>query len=105
MEINYRTNKLKKVLEDERKIRQDYGKDAVSIMEALTQLGQAKCLNDIPTCPPLVRHKLTGNRKDQWGVWYTTQKRIVFSPSGEYDINDLKSIISITILEIGNIYH
>lgn len=105
MEIIYKSNKLKKILEDERKIRQNYGIDAMNIMESLTQLRQAKCLNDIPICPPLVRHKLKGDRKDQCGVWYTPQKRIIFSPSGNYDINDLKSIEAIVIIEIGNIYH
>jgi len=102
MEIHYKNGKDESILNDERKIKKHYNKSSINIMNRLTELRAATCLEDIPICPPPRRHKLEG--EDRWSVRYTKNYRIIFEPYGEYNINDLKTIKEIRILELED-YH
>lgn len=104
MELRYSSIKLRKRLESMRNIEKHYGKHARHIMSALNQLQAAKCLEDVPTCKPLVRHKLHGDYEGCWAVWVSKNYRLVFQPTGDFDVNDLKTITVICILDITD-YH
>lgn len=104
MHLEYSSNGLKKILEDERLINKYYSKMSTAIKNRLTELRAAECLKDIPEVPPPKRHKLTGDYNNCWGVSVSKNFRMILEPIGEYDINDLSSIHSIKILDIKD-YH
>jgi hypothetical protein len=51
-----------------------------------------------------MRHKLSGNYADCWGIKYSKNERFVVKPYGEYNINDLTTIEEITIVTLED-YH
>ncbi|MGV8153584.1 MAG: hypothetical protein ACLKAL_03430 [Alkaliphilus sp.] len=93
-----------KILSDERLLKKKYAAGAKSIMKRIIELKAVTSLDEIPTGPPPVRHKLSGRFADCWSVRYSPQCRIVFKPVGKYKINDLKTINKIEIVFIGD-YH
>lgn len=104
MRIYYSSTKLDKILSDIRLIKKYYGNDYIKISNRLSELRAANNLNDIPEVPPPRRHKLTGNYKDCWGVDYSKNDRIIFRPVGDFDINDLRTIVEVQIIDLGD-YH
>lgn len=104
MRLEYSSNKLKRILEDERLISKYYSKISTALKNRLTELRAAECLNDIPENPPPKRHKLMGDYNNCWGVSVSKNFRMILEPIGEYDINDLSSIHSVKILKIED-YH
>lgn len=104
MEIEYASNKIKKILEDEVLIKKYYANVSVQLKNRLTELRAADCLNDIPETPPPRRHKLKGDRNNQWGVSVSKNERLIIQPIGDFDINNLNTIKSIKILSIED-YH
>ena len=104
MEIEYASNKIKKILEDEVLIKKYYANISVQLKNRLTELRAADCLNDIPETPPPRRHKLKGDRNNQWGVSVSKNERLIIQPIGDFDINNLNTIKSIKILSIED-YH
>ncbi len=104
MEIEYASNKIKKILEDEVLIKKYYANISVQLKNRLTELRAADCLNDIPETPPPRRHKLKGDRSNQWGVSVSKNERLIIQPIGDFDINNLNTIKSIKILSIED-YH
>ena len=95
MEIDYSSNKLKKILEDELLIKKYYTNICTQLKNRLTELRTADCLKDIPETPPPRRHKLTGNKNEKWGISVSKNQRLILEPDGDYDINDLTTIKSI----------
>lgn len=104
MEIEYVSNKMKRIMEDEMLIKRHYSNIFVQLRNRLTELRAANCLKDIPETPPPKRHKLKGDKNSQWGISVSKNERLVIQPVGEYDINDLSTIKSIKILSIED-YH
>ena len=105
VKINFASGKLEKILSNERLIYRYFCvADAKKIMARMSEFDAAENLEQISTNPPPLRHKLIGNKKDQWGVWYSPNDRFVIQPSGCFDINDLRSITEITIIKLGD-YH
>ena len=51
-----------------------------------------------------LEHKLKGKYRNCWGIDYSKNCRIVIQPIGEYDINDLSSIVEILIVDLVD-YH
>ncbi len=104
MVIKYSTNRLEKILTDDRLIHKYYSNDYQRIKNRLSELKVANNLSEIPESPPPRRHKLSGNYKDCWGINYSKNDRFIIKPIGEFDINDLSSIVEIEIVELED-YH
>jgi len=104
VEIHYLSAKDEKIFNSERLIKKYYGNDFTSITNRLSELRTADCINDIPTVPPPMRHKLSGNYADCWGIKYSKNERFVIRPYGEYNINNLTTITQITIVALED-YH
>ncbi len=104
MVIKYSTKRLEKILTDDRLIHKFYSNDYQRIKNRLSELKVANNLSEIPESPPPRRHKLSGNYKDCWGINYSKNDRFIIKPIGEFDINDLSSIVEIEIVELED-YH
>ena len=104
VKITYSSNKLKKTLSDEKIIKREYGKMAQGVMNRMSELRAATCLNDIPVTPPPRRHKLEPRSENKWGISYYKNYRIIFSAVGNFDANDLSSITEVKILQLED-YH
>lgn len=104
MLLHYSDNKSEKILTNERLIIRKYGKLAEKIMNRLSELRAAGCLEDIPPVPPPRRHKLVGNMEGHWGIDISKNFRIIIEPYGDFNIDDLSTITEITILQIED-YH
>lgn len=104
MKIHYSTSKLGKILTDMRLLQKYYGSDYVKISNRLSELRAANNLSEIPVVPPPRRHKLSGNFADCWGIDYSKNDRIVIRPLGDYEIAELKSIVEVLIIDLGD-YH
>lgn len=104
MEIFYSSTKLEKILNDTRLLKKYYSNDFERINNRLSELRLANSLNEIPEVPPPRRHKLTGDRKNCWGINYSKNDRLVICAVGEFDINDLTTIKAIKILDLED-YH
>lgn len=104
MLIKYSSNKLEKILTDDRLIKKYYSNDYNRIKNRLSEMKAASNLSEIPDCPPPRRHKLFGNLKDCWGIDYSKNYRFIIKPIGEFDINDLSSICEIEIIDLED-YH
>lgn len=104
MKLHYATLKLERTLTDMRLLKKYYGSDCIKISSRLSELRAANNLSEIPVVPPPRRHKLSGNFADCWGINYSKNDRIVIRPVGECEILDLKSIVEILIVDLGD-YH
>lgn len=104
MEIFYSSTRLKKILTDPRLLKKYYSNDFERITNRLSELKLANSLNEIPEVPPPRRHKLSGNRKNYWGINYSKNDRIVICAVGDFNINDLTTIRAIKILDLED-YH
>ena len=104
MELSYSSKKLQKKLKDERLIHKNYGNRANNLVMRIAELEAAVTLANIPNIPPPRRHKLKGGYNNQWGIDVTKNYRIIIEPVGEYNEEDLSTIISIKIIDIVD-YH
>ncbi|MCC4044734.1 type II toxin-antitoxin system RelE/ParE family toxin [Enterococcus gallinarum] len=104
MIIKYANRKDEKILGNERKIKQYYGKHHKNLSIRLSELRAANCLCEIPDVPPPRRHKLKGGYAKCWGIDISANYRIIIEPSGTYSIDDLQTINEIKILNIED-YH
>lgn len=109
MELTYKNEKLKNICENpkyNRDLVKDYGTDvAKNLPKRINQLKAFESLNDVPISPPFRRHKLTGNRKNEFSVDITRQYRLVFTQKdNNIIIEDLREIKSIEILEVSKHY-
>ena len=104
MVIKYASRKLEKQLTDLRLLKKYYSKDYIKLNNRLSELRVANNLAEIPECPPPRRHKLIGNRDNCWGIDYSPNDRIILRPIGEYDINDIASIVEVEVIKLED-YH
>lgn len=104
MKIHYSSVKQEKILTDLRLLKKNYGSDYQKISSRLSELRVANNLSDIPVVPPPRRHKLSGKYADCWGIDYSKNDRIVIRPIGDYEIDNLTSIVEILIIDLGD-YH
>lgn len=104
MKIHYSSVKQEKILTDIRLLKKFYGSDYTKISNRLSELRVANNLNEIPEVPPPRRHKLNGKYNNCWGIDYSRNDRIIIQPIGQYDINDLTSIVEIIIIDLED-YH
>lgn len=104
MVIKFSSKKLEKKLTDKRLLKKYYGNDYNKISNRLSELEVANNLSEIPECPPPRRHKLVGDLQECWGIDYSKNDRIIIRPTGEFDINDVSSIVEIEIVDLED-YH
>ncbi len=104
MVIKYSSNKLKKVLTNLRLLKKYYSNDYNKIYNRLSEMSAANNLSEIPVCPPPRRHRLSGEFQNCWGIDYSPNDRIIIRPIGEFDINDVSSIVEIEIIDLQD-YH
>lgn len=104
MKIHFSSKKQEKILTDIRLLKKYFSNDHIKIRNRLSELRLANNLNEIPEVPPPRRHKLQGKYKDCWGIDYSRNDRIIIQPIGEYDINDLTSIVEVMIIDLDD-YH
>ena len=104
MELSFSSKKMEKILQNERRLKQFYANDYKKIGNRLTELKLADNLACISNIPPPRRHKLTGERSECWGIDYSKNDRIVIKPIGDFDAEDLSTIVNIKILALED-YH
>ena len=104
MKLSYSTRKLEKILTNERLIKKEYTSFYPKICNRISELRAAVCLNDISNYPPPRRHKLSGNKLDCWGVDISKNFRIIVKPIGDYNSEDLTSIVEIEVVTLED-YH
>jgi proteic killer suppression protein len=111
VDIFFKSNKLAKVLNEEARLKKDYGvKNARQIRLRMAVLAAASTLADVPTLPPDRRHQLTADRRGCFAVDAEHPFRIVFEPGHdpvplkEDGGIDLRRVTAIIILEIVD-YH
>lgn len=113
MKIAYRTEKLEKLLKNERELEKEFGaKVAKAIKMRKALLESVDHLGEVPHTPPEKRHELSGRAKGKFSVYTAANSgvRIVFVPNHdpvpEKDDGgvDLEAVTDILILEITD-YH
>jgi proteic killer suppression protein len=110
MDIIVNNKKLRKILEDENKIRKKYGIDmAEKIMQRIDDMKCAENLEILMKLPGN-HHPLTGDRKGQFACNLVQPYRLIYRPANDtLPIDDNGNLIysEITIVEILEIvdYH
>jgi len=79
MTINFKTQKLKKNLTDERKLLKVYGQRAKKINQRIKELRNADNLKVISTLPQLRLHPYKGKREGEWSIDIKDNWRIIFT--------------------------
>ena len=97
MELTYKNEKLHNICENpkyNKELVKKYGIDvAKKLPQRIKELKAFNSLNDIPTSPPFRRHKLSGDRDNQFAVNIVKQYRLIFrQKDNNIMIEDLKKI-------------
>lgn len=102
MDVFFRSRKLAKVFNSQRELQKQYGERmARTIMIRLAVLKNARTLARVSTTPPERRHKLAGQRKEQYAVDLLHPYRLVFEPTpGTVGGGDAGNVTAITIIEV-----
>ena len=109
MEIYYKTEKLKNLCENKKynkELEKKYGFEvAKKLPLRIIQLKNFESVNDIPITTPFRRHKLKGNRQEQFAVNITGQYRLIFrQKNNNIIIENLSEIKEIEIVEVSKHY-
>lgn len=111
MEIYFRNTKLAKVMNEEARLKKEYGaKNAKQIRLRLAVLSASVSLSDVPTVPPDRRHQLSGDYKGCFAVDGEHPFRVIFEPAHDPLPQkpdgglDLQKVTAITILDVVD-YH
>lgn len=109
MELTYKNEKLRKLCEDpnsKNDLIKKYGVEvAKKLPQRIIELKAFNSLDEVPTCLPFRRHKLQGNRSNQFAVNITNQYRLIFKhKENNIIIEDLREIKKIEIMEVSKHY-
>ena len=109
MDIEFRTEKLRKTCNDLRLLTKTYGADrAKKIRQRLDELRDARTLADMRFLPAARCHELAGERSGQLAVDISHPYRVVFSPIDPTEREggglDWERVTAITVEEIVD-YH
>ena len=109
MEITYKNEKLRNICENpkyNKELVKIYGLEvAKKLPKRIMELKGFETLFDIPSTPPFRRHKLLGDRKNQFAINITNQYRLIFRhKENNIIIEDLKLIKKIEIMEVSKHY-
>ena len=84
MELFFRSNKIQKICNDEKKMLAELGKQrAGKLKQRLAELHAADSLTQISRVPPPRCHELTGDRKGQLSVDLGHPYRLIFIPAND----------------------
>ena len=111
MKISFRTKKLQKLANDDKKLEKKLGKPmAKKVRKRLDAMSfQAETLEELRNSPGNF-HELTGDRKGQFACHLTGQNRLIFRPQNESIPIDedgktiWSKIVAVEIIEIED-YH
>jgi len=110
MNIIFKTKKLGKIVNDDRKRQKEFGKKrSDKLRQRLNELISAETLEDVRYLPGHY-HELTANRKGQWACDLDQPYRLIFTPQERPIPTDddgkyiWMEIIGVEIIEIDN-YH
>jgi len=78
LKINYKNNRIKKILESDRLLKKSFPKEYEAIKSRLAELIAVSNLSQISHRPPPRRHKLKGNLDGCWAVDVSNKKRLIF---------------------------
>ncbi len=109
MELTYKDEKLKNICENpnyNKELIKKYGIEvAKKLPQRINELKSFNSLKDVPINPPFRRHKLSGNRKNQFAIVITNQYRLIFrQKDNNILIEDLNKIKEIEIMEVSKHY-
>jgi plasmid maintenance system killer protein len=106
MDISFKNKALEKTFNSEKELNKAYGILSKKIGIRMAVLKNAANLQLVPIEKPTRRHKLGGNRKNQWAVDLDRNYRLIFEPITEIDLSeaDLRDITAIKIIEVDD-YH
>lgn len=84
MDIEFKTNKLKRDCTEFDRTKKAYGQQrAVKIVQRLQEIQAAETLDVLSRVPGAGCHPLTGNRNGQFAVKLTGNYRLIFEPVGD----------------------
>ena len=101
MNLEYKSNKLEKILTDERKLRTEYGHISDKLMSLMTVLKSANNLEYVKCLPQYRLHELKHNRRGEWALDITGYCRLIISFTKQ---EDLQLVTIIKILEVSKHY-
>ncbi len=109
MKLTYKNEKLKNICENPKYnniLVKNYGVEfAKKLPQRIKELKAFNSLNDVPSNLPFRRHKLTGNRNDQFAIRITNQYRLIFRQKDNNIIKEnLKEVKEIEIMEVSKHY-
>lgn len=78
MNIAYKSNKLKKMLDGAVAIKKNFGSNARRVMQRMEDLESANNLQELCSIPQANCHPLSGNREGEWAVDISANHRLVF---------------------------
>ena len=95
MIINFNTNKLAKILTNDRLIKKYYAPFYSNLISRLTELRAVRNLSLISHNPPPRKHKLTGKYEGCWSIDLSRNYRLIFTVPDEskLDENDIDEIL------------
>lgn len=98
MRITFRTTKLQKILEDEKKLVRACGPlNAKKITARMNEMQAFPSLADLPVGRPHPHH---GGRKGLFSLDIQHPLRLIIRPTGTFDIEDYSTITEVEIYEI-----
>lgn len=101
MIINFNTNKLAKILTNDRLIKKYYAPFYSNLISRLTELRAVRNLSLISHNPPPRKHKLTGKYEGCWSIDLSRNYRLIFTVPDEskLDENDIDEILILDIVD------
>lgn len=101
MNLEFKTNKLKKQCENPGEAQKIYGKQiGTKLTQRTNELIAAKNLHDVSLNKANGFHKLDGDRNDEFAVWLVHPFRLIFRAICDDDILELESIDEVRIEEV-----
>ena len=101
MNINFKSNRLKKTLANAREIQKEYGSMAKKVSQRMEQLGSSPNLAVLISISATNCHPLTGNRKGEWAVDISGNYRLIFEIDQDpVPIKDDGSVDTILVTDI-----
>jgi proteic killer suppression protein len=79
VKINYKTKKLEKTFNDDRKLIKEHGQLAKKLKQRKNQIESAENLKILSDLPQLRLHPYKGNRIGQWSIDIKNNWRLIFS--------------------------
>jgi len=78
MNVDFKSNKLRKILTNAREIQKEYGTMAKKVAQRMEQLDSSPNLAVLISIPAANCHSLTGDRKGEWAVDISGNYRLIF---------------------------